>query len=243
LIVQVFNAGSGFSTPVSTYAPGMWLSPSGGSLSFSVSGLTSGSVYDLRAFADANSNSAYDSSDPVAIQTDVLAPSSGISMSLTCAPAVPSTPTVGSPTSNSLSISWSSVSGATSYRVYRSTAFGGPYSQVASIASTNYTDSGLSSGTTYYYKVSSVNSCGESAQTNPASGLTIPAQVATPTVGSPTASSLTISWSSVTGATSSYIMSVGLVLNPHPLDNLRNLWYPGSSPGREALHLLVAPVR
>jgi fibronectin type 3 domain-containing protein/N-acetylneuraminic acid mutarotase/outer membrane biosynthesis protein TonB len=202
LIVQAFTAGSGFSgTPVNTYSGG-FLSPSGGNLPFSVSGLTSGSSYDLRAFADANSNSAYDSSDPVATQANIAAPSSGISMSLTCAPAVPSTPTIGSPTSSSLFISWSAVSGATSYRVYRSTASGGPYSQVASIASTNYTDTTLSSGTTYYYKVSAVNSCSESAQSGFASGLTIPAQVATPTVGSPTASSLTISWSSVTGATS-----------------------------------------
>ena len=62
-------------------------------------------------------------------------------------------------TASSVSLSWSSVSGASSYRIYRSTGSDGPYSQTGASYSTSYTDSGLSAGT-YYYKVSTVSSSG-----------------------------------------------------------------------------------
>jgi fibronectin type 3 domain-containing protein len=39
---------------------------------------------------------------------------------------------------------------------------GGPYTIVASATSTNYTNTGLTNGTTYYYVVTAVNSAGES---------------------------------------------------------------------------------
>jgi acid phosphatase type 7 len=56
-------------------------------------------------------------------------------------------------------------------KVYRSTVNGGPYSLIASIpAATSYQNSGLTSGTTYYYRVTAVNSSGlESPQSNQAS--------------------------------------------------------------------------
>jgi fibronectin type 3 domain-containing protein len=60
-------------------------------------------------------------------------------------------------------LSWNASSGATSYNVKRSTTSGGPYTTVASPTATNYTDTGLTNGTTYYYVASAVNSAGESA--------------------------------------------------------------------------------
>jgi hypothetical protein len=51
---------------------------------------------------------------------------------------------------------------ATSYNVKRSTTNGGPYSIIQSVATTNYTDAGLTNGTTYYYVVSALNPAGES---------------------------------------------------------------------------------
>jgi len=54
-------------------------------------------------------------------------------------------------------ISWNSVPGATSYNVYRGTTAGGessaPYQNVFSA---NLTDSGVSSGNNYYYKVTAL---------------------------------------------------------------------------------------
>ena len=56
-------------------------------------------------------------------------------------------------------------------RIYRSTASGGPYGLLATIAAgTSYLNSGLTGGSTYYYVVTAVNGSGlESAQSNPAS--------------------------------------------------------------------------
>lgn len=68
-----------------------------------------------------------------------------------------------------VSLTWNAGAGATSYYVKRATISGGPYSQVAAPTSTNYTDTGLTNGTTYYYVVASVNSTGESDNSNEAS--------------------------------------------------------------------------
>lgn len=63
-----------------------------------------------------------------------------------------------------IGLSWSAVTNAASYNVKRSTAKGGPYSTIATgVTATNYTDTGLNVGTTYYYVVSTVNAGAESA--------------------------------------------------------------------------------
>ncbi|MEW9699759.1 cellulase family glycosylhydrolase [Paenibacillus sp. SI8] len=72
--------------------------------------------------------------------------------------------------SGQVALSWASSNGATSYKVKRATASGGPYATIASgLSATSYTDTGLTNGTTYYYAVSSVNSVGESADSAPLS--------------------------------------------------------------------------
>jgi hypothetical protein len=58
------------------------------------------------------------------------------------------------------SLSWSSVAAATGYHVKRSTLAGGPYVSVGCPASTSFTDTGLTAGTTYYYVVSALYSGG-----------------------------------------------------------------------------------
>lgn len=55
---------------------------------------------------------------------------------------------------NSVSLTWNSISGATSYSVERSTTAGGPYTPVASdLTETSYTDKSVTANTTYYYIV------------------------------------------------------------------------------------------
>jgi hypothetical protein len=68
--------------------------------------------------------------------------------------------------SSQISLSWSSVSGASYYKVYRSNSSSGTYSQIASnITGTSYNNNtALSSGTTYYYKVSAVSSSENESQ-------------------------------------------------------------------------------
>jgi len=80
----------------------------------------------------------------------------------------PSTPTgvVATAGNAQVSLSWSASSGATSYNVYRATTAGGEGTTpiAMGIASTSYTNTGLTNGTTYYYKVAAVNASGTSAQ-------------------------------------------------------------------------------
>ncbi len=62
-----------------------------------------------------------------------------------------------------VTLSWTAGSGATSYNLYRSTQSGSESSNapvVTGITGTSYTDSGLNSGTTYYYQVVAVNGSG-----------------------------------------------------------------------------------
>ncbi|MGO8838034.1 MAG: cellulase family glycosylhydrolase [Limisphaerales bacterium] len=63
-------------------------------------------------------------------------------------------------------LSWTAGSGATSYNLYRSTASGFESSNAApvitGITGTSYTNTGLNSGTTYYYQVVATNSSGSS---------------------------------------------------------------------------------
>jgi hypothetical protein len=60
-----------------------------------------------------------------------------------------------------VSLAWSSVGGATSYNVKRSPSDGGPYTTISSASGTNYMDTAVINGTTYYYVVSAVGAGGE----------------------------------------------------------------------------------
>jgi hypothetical protein len=71
-------------------------------------------------------------------------------------------------------LSWTAANGAASYNVYRSTASGseGTAAYAAGIAFTSYTDTGLTSSTTYYYKVAAVTAGGVLAQSGETSAST-----------------------------------------------------------------------
>jgi hypothetical protein len=63
------------------------------------------------------------------------------------------------------SLNWAASTAATSYNVKRSSS-GGAEITIASPSTTNYTDQGLTNGTTYYYVVSAVNYLGESGNSS-----------------------------------------------------------------------------
>jgi hypothetical protein len=75
-----------------------------------------------------------------------------------------------------VSLTWNASTGATSYHVKRSTTNGSGYTQIAAPTGTNYTDTGLTNGTAYYYVVSALNAAGESANSSQATAT--PANVA-----------------------------------------------------------------
>ena len=74
-----------------------------------------------------------------------------------------------------INLSWIASSNAISYNVKRSLTSGGNYTVVASgVATTNFTDTGLAGGTTYYYVVSAVSSAlGEGDDSAEASAATL----------------------------------------------------------------------
>jgi len=124
---------------------------------------------------------------------------------LSAGPPTPTGLTVSGATSTSLYVSWNASTGATSYQVYRDTSTSGSFAtQVYNGTGLNFTDSTLTSGTTYYYKVQATNASGSSALSAAVSGTTS-AGPPTPTgltVSGPTLTSLYVSWNASTGATS-----------------------------------------
>ncbi len=129
-------------------------------------------------------------------------------------PAVPAAPAglgaVGG--ANQVTLSWSASTNATAYNVYYATTPGVTTTSGTKIANATspYVQSGLASGTTYYYIVTAVNSVGESAASVQASAGTNAVQTPVPSV--PAApqgvmavggtNQATISWPAVSGATS-----------------------------------------
>ena len=94
------------------------------------------------------------------------------------APTVPSL----SATSESVeaALAWTASTGATSYNLYRGTTAGGESTTplVTGLTGTSYTNTGLTNGKTYYYKVVAVNAVGGSLPSNEASATPVAATAA-----------------------------------------------------------------
>ncbi|MEU9439501.1 glycoside hydrolase family 18 protein [Streptomyces sp. NPDC048304] len=85
------------------------------------------------------------------------------------APTVPAAPaglSVSGTTSSSVSLSWTGVSGATGYNVYRDGA------KVTAVTGTSATVTGLSASTSYSFQVTATNAAGESAKSAAVTGTT-----------------------------------------------------------------------
>ncbi|MFI0192416.1 chitinase [Streptomyces sp. NPDC017082] len=85
------------------------------------------------------------------------------------APTVPAAPaglSVAGTTSSSVSLSWSAVSGATGYNVYRDGT------KVTAVTGTSATVSGLTASTAYSFQVTATNAAGESAKSATVTGTT-----------------------------------------------------------------------
>jgi hypothetical protein len=94
-----------------------------------------------------------------------------------------------------VSLTWSPVSSATSYRVDRATTSGGPYTQVASPTWHGYTDAGADNGITYYYVIQAANSGGLSARSSQVSAK--PEAASTPASGGLATNFFNLSWSAL----------------------------------------------
>jgi beta-glucanase (GH16 family) len=96
---------------------------------------------------------------PTATPTATNTPTSTPTTPSGSVPAVPTGFAVSGTTSTSVSLTWNSVSGATSYNILRAGI------KIASTTSTTFTDRPLNPRTPYIYSVQAVNSAGTSAAT------------------------------------------------------------------------------
>jgi len=155
-------------TPVavnlSQYTAGFNSSPS-----YSVGNATNGSVSLSGSTATFTANSGFSGMGSFNF---TVTDSAGDSMTqtvtvlVTPAPATtPATPTGLFATAGNaqVTLGWNASTGATGYPVDRALSSGGPYSPIALVTTTGYTNTGLANGTTYFYTVAASNSVGISA--------------------------------------------------------------------------------
>lgn len=127
-----------------------------------------------------------------------------------CGSSGPDAPTGLTVTGNApITLSWNSVTGATSYNVYRGTISGGlsTKTRVASnINATTYTDMSALVGTTYFYQVTAEDSDGVSDASNEVNATSQSQNGSNSNpfglIGSKSGSGIVLSWSNVSGAVS-----------------------------------------
>ena len=137
-------------------------------------------------------------------------------------PAAPSNLTANAGNAQA-SLSWSGVSGATSYNVKSSTTSGGPYQTIAiGVSGTTYTQTGLNNGVKYYYAVTAQNSAGESGLSNEAS--VTPAAPAPP----PATSGPISIWWPEPGVVVSGTQPFKALLNGYSLSSYKMYWQVGN---------------
>ncbi|MCY6483388.1 fibronectin type III domain-containing protein [Clostridium aestuarii] len=76
-------------------------------------------------------------------------------------PSVPKELNIIKVGTNDITLSWSKVSQAVSYNIYRSLSKDGKYVRIDTPKGTSYTDKGLMPSTKYWYEISAINSSGE----------------------------------------------------------------------------------
>jgi hypothetical protein len=94
-----------------------------------------------------NGCGSYKACSYTTITTDTLSAPTGVSATAS--------------SSSKIAVSWSSVTNATGYFVYRGTS-SSSLSKKSAVTTTSYSDTGLSANTTYYYGIASYNSSGTS---------------------------------------------------------------------------------
>lgn len=189
---------------------------------------SNGTKYGLKTitYPIASSTECYrliDSSAPNA--TTVQIPVSGIMATPSCtggsnppdtnAPTAPSGLAIsGTPTQTSIALNWSDSTGdpvgeSVFYKVYRSATSGGTYTQIATgLTTSDYSDTGLTAGTTYWYKVASYDAASNTSAQTPSAGVSGTTAAAADTsapnvptglaVTGVTSSSASLSWTATT---------------------------------------------
>lgn len=118
--------------------------------------------------------------------------------------ALPNVPTglVATGTNGAVSLSWSVAAGAASYNVKRSTTSNAEVT-ISNVVANSYYDTDVVNGTTYYYKVSSTNSAGESVDSSEVSATPdLPPAAPTGLAATAGTNQVSLTWNASAGATS-----------------------------------------
>ncbi len=156
-------------------------------------GLTTGTTYyyKVRAYKETNGTKLYGDYSAV--------------VSCVPKPAVPGNVKATVVSLTKVRVAWSAVTGATGYEVYRSTSPDGTFSKLGSVTTTSRDCPGLTTGTTYYFKVRAYKEVnGTKVYSNYSAVVScVPKPTAPTNVKAVVASAtkVTVSWNAVTGAT------------------------------------------
>jgi hypothetical protein len=113
--------------------------------------------------------------------------------SLTVPPNAPANLTA-TPGNALVALTWATALTATNYNLKRSTHNGGPYTNLTTVATTNYTDTPVTNGTTYFYVVSALSAAGESTNSLPASAVPLSSNQPTNLVCQIVGGQMELSW-------------------------------------------------
>lgn len=117
-------------------------------------------------------------------------------------PPLPPSDLMATAANGQVELVWQASTNAVSYNIRRSTANGGPYTFLAHVSTTNFTDTAVSNAVPYFYVVSALNIAGESGNSSQVSA---PPQFINPsglTVTPVSATQCLLAWETFTNATS-----------------------------------------
>ena len=159
-----------------------------------LTGLTSATLYNVRlkTVCSATSSSAYSTTTNFTTATPPC--------------NAPTTPSVASITTTGATVSWSAVSGATSYTLEYKTNAAATWTVITGITTTSRALTGLTASTLYNVRLKTVCSATSSSAYSTTTNFTTATPPCnaptTPSVASITTTGATVSWSAVSGATS-----------------------------------------
>lgn len=155
-------------------------------------GLTTGKTYyfKVRSYKMVNGKKVYSAYSAIVSATPKLSAPTGAK--------------AASASGTAINVSWNAVTGATGYEVYRSTAKSGTYVLLGSVTATSRKCPGLTTGTTYYFKVRAYKTVnGNKVYSAYSSIVSTAPKLSTPTnvkAVSTSVTSIKVSWAAVEGA-------------------------------------------
>ncbi len=172
-------------------------------VTYSDPGLTPSTTYFYRVRAtNAVGDSPY---SPEASSTTLVPP-----------PGAPASLTATATSSSQINLSWPDVVSETGFKIERKTGSGGSYSQIATTGAsvTTYSNTGLSSSTTYFYRVRATNAGGDSSYSPEASATTSSSPSVFRSASSAGADSGTLTINKPTGTQSGDVMVATIAVRP-----------------------------